>query len=142
MIRRCTSSSDTDGGQIVGFKIEIDGAPPRKNDRHFLTKKSGRPVQVNSPSYRKLVEAIRTSWTAATIDSGIWVVEIIAWWPRRRDLGDVKVPFGDIDAPVSSVLDALEAAGVVDNDMRFAGMVASRRYDAGREGLVITGTRS
>lgn len=65
-----------------------------------------------------------------TIMHGKWGVEIVAYWPRMRHLDDEDFPFGDVDAPITQVLDAVcKGAHVFDDDVRLAPLVADRGYD-------------
>jgi Holliday junction resolvase RusA-like endonuclease len=59
-------------------------------------------------------------------------VTITAYWPRRRHLADGSglIALGDVDAPAKAVLDALERAGVVDDDARVMELVARKRVDS------------
>lgn len=118
------------------YVIELCGAPPRKNRRHMHP--GGRTI--NAPEFTALVEALATAWRPRpTLAAGTYRVTIVGRWSRLRTLDDgTRVPYGDVDAPVSSVHDALEGAGVFDNDMRIAELAASREYDPENPGLTIT----
>ncbi len=59
---------------------------------------------------------------------GSWHIHLVSYWPRVRKL-DERVPYGDIDAPVSIVLDALEAVGAIDDDVRVVSAELHKRYD-------------
>jgi Holliday junction resolvase RusA-like endonuclease len=62
---------------------------------------------------------------------------ITARWPRQRHLVDTAVALGDVDAPVSSIQDALQRAGVLDDDIRLVELHATKTHDAARPGVVI-----
>jgi hypothetical protein len=55
--------------------------------------------------------------------AGPWRLEVIGVWPRKRDTiakrpVDFVMPMGDADAAVPQALDALQHAGVLDDDAR------------------------
>lgn len=117
------------------YVLEVLGAPPRKNRRHVVARGQVR----NSPEFEELVFALAAAWgTRPRLVSGLWRVTIVGRWPRIRTLDDgTRVPFGDVDAPVSSAHDALQRAGVFDDDMRIAELVARREHSPERPGLRI-----
>ena len=50
---------------------------------------------------------------------GIWRLDIVSWWPTQRHHADgTHTANGDADAPVAMVKDALQHAGIIDDDMR------------------------
>jgi Holliday junction resolvase RusA-like endonuclease len=65
------------------------------------------------------VEAVKravaeTGWQTVT---GPVAAEIVAIWPRKIASGEMAgFAFGDIDAPVKAVLDAVAAGGVIEDD--------------------------
>ena len=69
------------------------------------------------------------AWAVASnpsVTTGAWRLRVTAIWPRKREL-DVVVPFGDVDAPVSAVLDGLQKCGALDDDVRVVELVADKR---------------
>ncbi len=63
------------------------------------------------------------------IKFGAWGIEIIAYWPQLRHL-DQDFPLGDVDAPITPVMDALhKGAHLFDDDVRLGPLVADREYD-------------
>ena len=120
------------------FTFEIPGAPPRKNLRHVLVQRR----RINGPDFRNLVEVLRRAWAPRPpIAVGLWRIEIVATWQKRRHLSDVSVPYADVDAPISSAHDALEKAGVIDEDIRFDEVSARREHSPTDPGLRIVITR-
>ena len=117
------------------YVLEVLGAPPRKNRRHIQA--GGRTI--NAPEFTALVEAIAAAWgPRPQLAAGTYRVTIVGRWSRLRTLDDgIRVPYGDVDAPISSVHDALERAGVFDNDMRIAELHARREHSPERPGLRI-----
>lgn len=106
------------------YSITLAGTPPRKNRRHALVR--GRLI--NSKDYKLFVEALGAAWTAAghpAIASGTWALAVHSTWPRLRHL-DVDVPLGDCDAPISWIMDAMQAAGILDDDARIMSLAASK----------------
>lgn len=86
---------------------------------------------INSPEYKALCLQVEVLWAKAghpKINWGEWEFWVHSMWPRFRNL-DVKVPMGDADAPVSPLLDALQAAGALDDDARVMRIVASKGSD-------------
>jgi len=54
-----------------------------------------------------------------TIRSGLWSLEVLSIWPHQRHLdGAGELANGDADAPLSMVRDAMQRAGIIDDDMR------------------------
>jgi len=62
------------------------------------------------------------------ITRGAWKVTIAAYWPRQRHL-DLDLAMGDCDAPIKAILDALEFAGVIDDDARIVEIEARKFWD-------------
>lgn len=55
-----------------------------------------------------------------TITAGVWSLEVLSIWPTQRHLKDAAADLanGDSDAPLSMVRDAMQRAGIIDDDMR------------------------
>lgn len=100
--------------------ITIAGTPGRKNRRHLVVPGGKFSRMVNSPEFKSFVIAVEAAWAKAgykRIFWGLWRLRLHAVWPRTRHL-DVPTACGDVDAPVSWVLDALQQGGALDDDMR------------------------
>lgn len=113
---------------LASFSATVHGTPPRKNRRHAHGGHSG-PVR-NSPEYLAWCEQLGAAWAAASnpaLASGTWRLRVTAVWPRKRDLGGVVVAFGDVDAPISAVLDALQRCGAIDDDVRVIELRADKQ---------------
>lgn len=121
------------------YVFEVSGEPPVKNARHKLVNRGGFIGRANSDEFNDLVDVLRAAWgDRPTLASGRWRLTITARWSRKRTLNDgTRVAFADVDAPISSTHDALERAGVFDNDMRIDELVARREYSPARPGLTI-----
>lgn len=75
------------------------------------------PIKVPKAGKRKA----ETIYGEKTIRTGRWMLEVVSFWPAQRHLDDVEqFAFGDSDAPLSMVRDALQRAGVIDDDMRLS----------------------
>jgi Holliday junction resolvase RusA-like endonuclease len=113
----------------VSYTIEIAGTPPRKNRRHIVVGRGQYAKLINSPEFKAFALALEVAWAKAQhprrIFWGLWKVEIHAVWPRTRHL-DSPVAHGDVDAPISAVLDGFQEAGILDDDARIVELVASK----------------
>lgn len=117
------------------YQIELRGMPPRKNRRHIRV---GGGRSINAPEFTALVAALHLAWSPRPpIARGLWRLQVTARWPRQRHLVDLTVALGDVDAPVSSIQDALQRAGVLDDDIRLVELHATKTHDAERPGVVI-----
>ncbi len=60
-----------------------------------------------------------TTYGSKTIRDGLWSLEVLSIWPHERHLeGAAELANGDADAPLSMVRDAMQRAGIIDDDMR------------------------
>ena len=88
---------------------------------------------INSPDFKAFALALEVAWGKAghprRIFWGLWKVEIHSTWPRTRHL-DQPVAHGDVDAPVSCVLDGLQEASILDDDSRVVQLLASKEQGA------------
>lgn len=116
--------------------VSIPGTPPRKNRRHVLVRRGARASMINSPDFLDFVELVRHAFLGVRFESGRLSITVIAAWPTARHL-DVSVGRGDVDAPLSWVLDALQLAGVVDDDVRFVAAGCVKTHDPHRPRTVI-----
>ena len=103
-----------------------------KNDRYRLVKmgrRMGQAESVLAKAYKAAVaEAVgrisASEWVAfmggmACACKGLYRLDIVSWWPTQRHHADgTHTANGDADAPVAMVKDALQHAGVIDDDMR------------------------
>lgn len=113
---------------VASVAVTVHGPPPRKNRRHAH---SGRGGVRNSDEYLAWCDSLATalaSSSAPSMREGRWHLHVLALWPRRRDLGDVVVPFGDVDAPISAVLDGLQKCGALDDDVRVIRLTADKAF--------------
>lgn len=112
--------------------LVIEGPPPRKNERHeIVAPRRGRPFLKNSAAFDSFALRITNRWRRAgmpKIRAGAWSIRIKSYWARRRHL-DLSTAIGDVDAPISAVLDALQECGCIDDDVRFETLTAEKYCD-------------
>lgn len=124
---------------VASFRVEVLGPPPAKNRRYRVVSKP-RPRMIHSKEFKDFVERLRDAWAGAghpTISSGCWRILIHSVWSRERHL-DQDVPWGDVDAPISGVLDALQEINVLDDDARVVECAATKGHDPDRPRVIIT----
>ncbi len=123
----------------VSYRVEVLGTPVQKNARYRVVGKP-RPRMIHSDAFNTFARDLNIAWRRAghpVIRSGRWRVLIESVWPRQRHL-DVSFPLGDVDAPVSAVLDAMQMAKILDDDARVAELGASKSYNPDRPRTIIT----
>jgi Holliday junction resolvase RusA-like endonuclease len=75
--------------------------------------------------------AFRARAQGRKFDRGPLRASVIAYWPRMTKQGAASgLAFGDVDAVAKAVLDALEAAGVVETDAQIVDVYLSKSYSA------------
>jgi Holliday junction resolvase RusA-like endonuclease len=124
---------------VASFRVVVEGPPPRKNSRYRVVGKP-RPRMIHSAEFKDFVRRLGEAWRAAghpSIASGTWRILIHSLWPRQRHL-DADVPHGDVDAPVSAVLDALQEINVLDDDARVVEQASTKGHDPDRPRVIIT----
>lgn len=123
----------------ASFRVEVPGKNPRKNTRHSITKSGD--VR-NSDEFHDFVRRLHAAWSAAghpVIRSGQWRLLLETGWPRKTTLAcGLVVPFGDVDAPISVVLDALQKCGVLDDDARVLELASTKHHDPADPRVIIT----
>jgi Holliday junction resolvase RusA-like endonuclease len=73
------------------------------------------PIKVPASDKRKA----SVTYGNKTERGGIWSLEVLSVWPTERHLDPaVQLANGDADAPLSMVRDAMQRAGIIDDDMR------------------------
>lgn len=121
------------------IRLVIPGPPLPKNAKHevFASRRLGGGVGRRlTPRYERWREVVALVWDRERarnglkpIRSGTWEVTLVAYWPTVRHL-DVDVPNGDSDAPLECAFDALQFAGVIDDDARIVRHTAVKFHDA------------
>lgn len=130
-------------GEIVVVVPDVLG----KNASHVQSKNGGRRISKQTEAYRASVEAgvgvllmsqlQCTDWgtKGRAVASGAWRLEVIGVWPtQNHDIGFVA-PRGDADAAIPQALDALQHAGILDDDAR---VVEVRAWNLYRKGVRAT----
>lgn len=123
----------------ASFRVEVRGPVPRKNRRHIAVAKPHVRL-INSEEFTDFAQRLDAAWRAAghpVIRAGRWRLLVESFWSRQRHL-DVDVADGDVDAPLSAVLDAMQMAGVLDNDARVIELGAVKRWANGEPRVVLT----
>ena len=121
----------------------------RKNARTRFTARGGKVRAHNSKEHDALVRAVCRKWARVSITSGQWHATIDSYWPRRRHLGTShELPLCDVDAPISSILDALAPSesvrrrllvhGIFDDDARIISIAARKFIDKARPRVEVT----
>lgn len=116
-----------------------------KNEHHRIVKLGDHARLRHSDVAQQLREAMRAcaeahGVTGGLIDRGAWRLDVLTIWPTRRHL-DFETANGDSDATLSPTKDALQYAGILDNDMR---VIADRTWSAyakGRRRTIVRLTR-
>lgn len=125
---------------LASFRVLVLGAVPRKNRRHTIVGGSN-PRLINSPEFNSFAERLDAAWRAAAhpvIRAGRWRLLVESSWGRRRRNLDVEVADGDVDAPLSCVLDAMQEKGLLDNDARVVELAAVKLHRHGDPRIVLT----
>lgn len=127
-------------GEIVVVVPDVLG----KNASHVQSNGGGRRISKQTEAYRGSVLGGIYSW-AQTLTvgnpllvlatSGAWRLEVVGVWPtQNHDVGFVA-PRGDADAAIPQALDALQHAGILDDDAR---VVEVRAWNLYRKGVRAT----
>lgn len=127
---------------MTAFTCEILGDPPRKNS-HYGVNVGDKPRVFKSHKSRGWERDLADAWGAQggpTMDYGSWRIRVHAEWRKQRHLDDggLHVGHGDVDAPVSAVLDALQHAGVLDDDARVVELVATKGHSKDCPRVLVT----
>jgi len=86
-------------------------------------------LSLTSREFREYVFNLCKENNIPSIKEGSWAMEACTYWPRMVSVGKEKFPYGDIDACITPILDALQKAGCIDNDVRFCPVILDRGYD-------------
>lgn len=136
-------------GEIVVVVPDVLG----KNASHVQSKNGGRRISRQTEAYRASVlsgagaleMSVLSKWfdvskTGHFAGSGAWRLEVVGVWPTQhgkikgREVGFV-CPVGDADAAIPQALDALQHAGILDDDAR---VVEVRAWNLYRKGVRAT----
>lgn len=126
-------------GEIIVVVPDVLG----KNASHVQSKNGGRRISEQTEEYRKSVldglgEARFLGKVVSVMEmatTGAWRLEVVGVWPtQNHDVGFVA-PRGDADAAIPQALDALQHAGILDDDAR---VVEVRAWNLYRKGVRAT----
>lgn len=126
------------GGCITVVVPDVLG----KNASHVQSKNGGRRISRQTEAYRESVEQGAKTIVSQRpiIVACAWRLEVVGVWPTQhgkikgRPVGFV-CPVGDADAAIPQALDALQHAGILDDDAR---VVEVRAWNLYRKGVRAT----
>lgn len=118
-----------------------------KNESHVSGANGARHTSAATKRYRASVAAGFEAVKQACRDGahvpcwaffGAWRLEVLAVWPRERHAFDFKpCPMGDADAAIPQALDALQHAGILDDDARVVEVRAWNLYRKDQRATII-----
>lgn len=98
------------------------------------------PGTILSPKqkqFREFVTLLVRQSKIPRLTFGAWRLDMITYWPRVRHL-DQDFPFGDTDASITSVMDALDkGAQLFDDDVRIGPVFADRGFSKDKPGIEV-----
>ena len=112
-----------------------------KNERYTPVRFGRRIAQretAAAQAYKEAVkQAARHCVTHAQGGRGTWRLDIVSVWPTQRHHQDgTNTANGDSDAPIAMVKDAMQHAGIIDDDMRIVGETTHAVYRKGERRTV------
>lgn len=103
-----------------------------KNASHVQSKNGGRRISEQTEAYRKsLVDGTSMMFANGQMrpaTDGAWRLEVIGVWPTQNHDVGFLAPRGDADAAIPQALDALQHAGILDDDARVVEVRAWNLY--------------
>ena len=111
-----------------------------KNESHTAGRGGARHTSAATKRYRESVRIAAESIGCrprgyglpafiVAINSGAWRLEVLGVWPRENHTAGFKpCPKGDADAAIPQALDALQHAGILDDDARVVEVRAWNLY--------------
>jgi len=115
-----------------------------KNERHRLVvirmgkgksragTKESEVAEAFKAAVRSAAEAAGFILGARTIAAGVWSLEVLSVWPSKRpsllNTDGMTIANGDSDSSLPMVRDAMQKAGLIDDDMRIIRNVAASHY--------------
>ena len=125
-------------GNTTHFELWVP-AILRKNERYRAFGK-GRFARIilSAPArkFEKLVADLCSAVSAPPIRGGVYRMTVHTVWDKQRHVVP-SVPGGDSDASLSAIKDALQGAGVIDDDVRVISDVTHNYYIKGERGLFV-----
>lgn len=126
-----------------------------KNERHRLvvirmgggksragTKESA-VADAFKAAVRSAAEAAGFILGARTIADAVWSLEVVSVWPSERHLDSLPISIanGDSDSALPMMRDAMQCAGLIDDDMRIISNSARSHYEKGQRRTIAILTR-
>ena len=104
-----------------------------KNEAHTAGRGGARHTSAATKRYRSAVLAGVSAfpWAAQNgplVGHGAWRLEVLGVWPRENHTAGFPCPKGDADAAIPQALDALQHAGILDDDARVVEVRAWNLY--------------
>lgn len=115
-----------------------------KNEAHVQGKDGARHTSGTTKRYRDSVMGSVYSWAQTVTPGdaarclatrGAWRLEVLGVWPTQNHEVGFVAPRGDADAAIPQALDALQHAGILDDDAR---VVEVRAWNLYRKGVRAT----
>lgn len=129
------------GGRRISEQTEVYRGAVRQAAWEYAERECRGPfiaLHANAAVGKVDMNTCMMPWTTAW--QGAWRLEVIGVWPKKRDEvagkpADFLIPLGDADAAIPQALDALQYAGILDDDAR---VVEVRAWNLYRKGVRAT----
>lgn len=116
-----------------------------KNEAHIQGRNGRRIPSKVTDNFRESVRVAVSSWRIGRMltisqceaHDGAWRLEVIGVWPRERHDVGFTAPMGDADAAIPQALDALQYAGILDDDARVVEVRAWNLYRRGARATIM-----
>lgn len=118
-----------------GVRLDVNDVLT-KNERYAPIRFGKRIAQRETAAAHAYKEAVKDAarHCLAHVQGGrgLWRLDIVSVWPTQRHHADgTHTANGDADAPVAMVKDALQYAGIIDDDMRIVVGSEASVYEKG-----------
>ena len=112
-----------------------------KNERYTPVRFGRRIAQRETAAAQAYKEAVKQAARHCVSHTqggrGTWRLDIVSVWPTQRHHDDgTNTANGDSDAPIAMVKDAMQHAGIIDDDMRIVGETTHAVYRKGERRTV------
>jgi len=113
------------------FHIIVPGKPPRKDawTRNISGGKRGRALTKDALGWISELELVWRTCGEDIITWSDWSLDLKIYVQLMRKVEDERFPWRDVDSAISPVMDALQRAGVIDNDLRIDRATLRRAHD-------------
>lgn len=120
------------GAVMDRIVLFIPFRPPGKNRSHRAV--NGRIIlSHDTRTFRQSVSQIAAAKRWPQIKEGRWSMYCVATCRQVRHLGEIDIPYLDSDAVLAEVRDALQEAGVLDDDLRVVSTTGEVVYVPGAD---------